>query len=259
IRHSRAAGQRSKDMYGLPVALVWGPRPADEVVRILDEFAADFRTGRLDVARSCALAMLGRFDDATRLTQPAVARLRERGENTYADAWLAEVAALRGEYGLAIRHGLETVGGFEPEAQRGFAVFFGARVGRWLCEEGRFDEAELLAHRGRELELQEAKWLWRQVQARVDASRGLHAEAETLAREAVVLTERTDAPTWQGEAFLDLAAVLAAAGRREEAVEAFEEALDRYSRKKNLAMVAQVESRLETLRRAPAKGAGALG
>jgi tetratricopeptide (TPR) repeat protein len=246
-------------MYGLPVALVWGPRPADEVVETLDQLAADFRTARLDIARSCALAMLGRFDDAARLAEPAAARLRELGEGAYAGVWLAEIAALRGEYGLAVRHGLKMLEAFEAEAQRGFVVISGARVGRWLCEEGRFDEAEKLAHRGRELELLEAKWLWRQVQARVDASRGLHAEAEALAREAIGLTELTDALTWQGEAFLDLAVVLAAADRTDAAVEALEQALNRYGRKNCLAMVAQVESQLETLRGARAKGAGALG
>jgi hypothetical protein len=42
--------------------------------------------------------------------------------------------------------------------------------------------------------------------------------------------------------------VLAAAGRADEAAEALEQALDRYERKKNLAMVAEVRPRLEALR-----------
>ena len=42
--------------------------------------------------------------------------------------------------------------------------------------------------------------------------------------------------------------MLATAGRVEEAAEAYEQALDRYGRKKNLAMIAQVERRLEALR-----------
>ena len=42
--------------------------------------------------------------------------------------------------------------------------------------------------------------------------------------------------------------MLAAAGRTEEAAPTLEQALDRYERKKNLAMVAQVRPRLESLR-----------
>jgi len=42
--------------------------------------------------------------------------------------------------------------------------------------------------------------------------------------------------------------VLVAAGRTDEAAEALAQALDRYERKKNLAMVAQVHPRLEELR-----------
>jgi hypothetical protein len=48
----------------------------------------------------------------------------------------------------------------------------------------------------------------------------------------------------QGDALCDLADVLEAAGRRDEAAET----LERFERKKNLAMVAQVRSRLEGLR-----------
>jgi hypothetical protein len=42
--------------------------------------------------------------------------------------------------------------------------------------------------------------------------------------------------------------VLACGGRDEEAAAALEQALDRYERKKNLAMLTQVRSKLEALR-----------
>ena len=90
--------------------------------------------------------------------------------------------------------------------------------------------------------------LWRQVQALVHAHRGEHAQAEPLAREAVAISEPTDALNFQGDALCDLAEVLAAAGRVEEAGVALAQALERYERKKNLAMVAQVQPRLEALR-----------
>jgi thioredoxin-like negative regulator of GroEL len=77
--------------------------------------------------------------------------------------------------------------------------------------------------------------------------RGKHADAESLAREAVSILASTDALNNQGDALCDLAEVLAAASRTEEAADALEQALDRYGRKKNLAMVAQVCLRLEAL------------
>ena len=90
--------------------------------------------------------------------------------------------------------------------------------------------------------------LWRQVQARVHAHRVEPAEAERLAREAVAIAEQTDALNYQGDALCDLAEVLAAADRRDEASQALEQALERYERKKNLAMIAQVHQHLDALR-----------
>jgi hypothetical protein len=86
------------------------------------------------------------------------------------------------------------------------------QLGRSLCALGRYDEAEPLAWLGRELGGQQdfaTQMLWRQVQARVDAQRGEHAQAERLAREAVAIGERTDALNSQGDALCDLAEVLA--------------------------------------------------
>ena len=122
------------------------------------------------------------------------------------------------------------------------------QLGRSLCALGRYDEAEPLARLGRELGSEHdfaTQMLWRQVQARVDAHRGEHAQAERLAREAVAIGERTDALNSQGDALCDLAEVLAAAGRGDEAAAALEQALERYERKKNLAMVSHVHRRFE--------------
>jgi tetratricopeptide (TPR) repeat protein len=90
--------------------------------------------------------------------------------------------------------------------------------------------------------------LWRQVQARIHAHRGERAPAERLAREAVEIGEGTDALNYQGDALCDLAEVEAAAGKAVEAAATLEQALDRYERKRNLAMTAHVRERLAQLR-----------
>ena len=90
--------------------------------------------------------------------------------------------------------------------------------------------------------------LWRQVEALVHARRGHQTQAEQLAREAVAITARTDALNNQGDALCDLAEVLQAAGRSDEAAATLAQALERYEHKKNLAMSAQVRDRLAELR-----------
>lgn len=88
--------------------------------------------------------------------------------------------------------------------------------------------------------------VWRQVQAMVDAHRREHVEAEALAREAVAFGEQTDALNDQADALCDLAEVLRAGGKHAEAAGALVQALDRYERKKNLAMARQVRAGLRT-------------
>ena len=83
------------------------------------------------------------------------------------------------------------------------------------------------------------------------ARRGEHAEAEQIAREAIAIGENR-LLNGQGDAYADLAEVLLLGGKPDEAAAALEQALDRYERKKNLAMAAQVRARLAALREAPA-------
>jgi len=84
--------------------------------------------------------------------------------------------------------------------------------------------------------------------ARSFTTRGEHAQAEPFAREAVALSEQTDGLNCQGDALCDLAEVFAHAGRSEEAATTLTHALERYERKKNVAMGAHVRDRLVALR-----------
>ena len=63
------------------------------------------------------------------------------------------------------------------------------------------------------------------------------------------MAHRSDGLNLQGEALSDLAEVLQAAGRRDEAAEALIQALDRYERKRNLVQAAFVRERLAALER----------
>ena len=84
--------------------------------------------------------------------------------------------------------------------------------------------------------------------ARVAAAPRRAGEAERLAREGVAGSEETDSLNDQSLALWDLAEVLATAGRADEAAAAFERALDRAERKKNLALARPVRERLAEVR-----------
>ena len=260
LRHLRLAGRQRPVLAALPRALVFGPRPADEALRTLDSVLPETPQPGTLLGRARLLAMLGRFDEAWALARPAAERARELGgllpeALDLGDGDLGEIAALAGDHATAAAHLRRACDTYERAGDRAHLSTLAPQLGRSLCALGRYDEAEPLAQLGRELGDEQdlvTQMLWRQVQARVHAHRGEHAEAERLAREAVEIAERTDGLNLQGDALCDLAEVLAAAGRSDDAADALEQALDRYERKKNLAMVAQVKPRLEALRADPA-------
>ncbi|HET7352889.1 MAG TPA: tetratricopeptide repeat protein, partial [Gaiellaceae bacterium] len=139
---------------------------------------------------------------------------------------------------------------FEAGGRSAELSTYAPKLGRVLCARGLYDEAELLAERGRALGAPEDVWtqaLWRQTKALVHSARAQHAEAVQLAEEAVDWFARTDCLLRQGDAYCDLAEVLEAAGRREEAVAAWREALDRYERKGIVPLARLVRERLASL------------
>jgi class 3 adenylate cyclase/tetratricopeptide (TPR) repeat protein len=245
--HFQRAGRPAFGLGGLPHALVLGPRPADEALRTLDSALPANPHPSALLRRAGLLAMLGRFEEAWELALPAGERARELNGDASGENHLAEIAALAGEHATATGYLRRYCEMLERHGNRAWLSTYAPTLGRSLCALGRYDEAGPLARLGRDLGNEHdrtTQMLWRQVQARVHAHRGEHAEAERLAHEAVAIAERTDALNLQGDALCDLADVLAAAGRGDEAGEAFEQALERYERKKNLAMVAQVHQHL---------------
>jgi class 3 adenylate cyclase/predicted negative regulator of RcsB-dependent stress response len=249
LHHARLAGRRRNDLYYLAPALALGPRPADEALQALDAALSDVPPPGPQLVRAYLLAMLGRFDEAWAIAREQTERLREMGGIGH--AWVPWMARLEGDEASAARDFRTICDSLETHGQSAFLSTYAPELGRSLCALGRYDEAEPLAQLGRELGNEQdatTQSLWRQVQARVHAHRGEYADAERLAHEAVHIAEQSDALNFQGDALCDLAEVLATAGRTDEATDALEQALERYERKRNLAMVAQVRPRLDELR-----------
>jgi tetratricopeptide (TPR) repeat protein len=235
---------------GLPMALRLGPCPADEALEKLDSILPPNPEPDLLMIRAALLAMLGRFDEAWSVGLPAAERWRELGGEAEHDDRLAEIAEFAGDHSKAAEYLRGMCDMLERRDSRGYLSTYAPMLGRSLCALGRYEEAEARAIQGRDLGAEDdfiTQMLWRQVLARVHAHRADYAEAERLARAAVAIGEQTDALIWQADALRDLAEVLAAAGLTEEAADALEQALDRYERKKNLPMAAQVRQKLQSL------------
>ena len=253
LEHAKLAGQLRTGLFWIEIALALGPIPAEEALGQLDRLLPERPAPYSLFTRAWLLAMLDRFDEAVPLARESNERQRELDGRRIGEIRLAEIARMAGDHEAAARHLQTLCAWLEERDQLGLLGTYVCLLGRELCVLGRFEEAEAAARRGREIGDDRDpldRHLWQQVQARVLAHRGEHEEAERLAREAVAALEPTDSLIFQGDAYWDLAEVLAAAGRSEEAEAALRAALDRYERKQNIPLARQVRERLRDIQAA---------
>jgi class 3 adenylate cyclase/tetratricopeptide (TPR) repeat protein len=246
LRHARRAGYEPRHLFNLEGALIHGPRPADEALRVLDAALPENPDPRSLQHRARLLAMLGRFDQAWPLAHEAGARYRELTGIDSGQS-LGDIASLAGDEEAAVGYLRAFCDWCEEHGQREWLSTYAPMCGRCLCALGRYDEAEPLAELGRKLGHEQdlgTQMLWRRVRALVQASRGEHVQARHLAREAVAISDRTDALNFQGDVLCDLAEVLHSAGRAGEATAALEQGLERYERKRNIARAKRARARL---------------
>jgi AAA ATPase-like protein/adenylate/guanylate cyclase family protein len=248
IAHARAAGPDDRT-WGLGVALSQGPRPAPDALASLDALLPDPPTATDQSVRCVLLAMLDRIDEAWELAVPAFERMRELDWEIGA-TWLAEIAEIAGDDATAAEYLQRACDAYEAGGNYPVLSTYWPLLGRHFCALGRYDEAEPLAAKGRELGAPEdvlTQAVWRGTQALLHSHRGDHAEAVRLARESVEFIGRSDSPSNQGYCLSILAEVLEEAGRQEEAVVAWREALDRYERKQVIPAARRVRDRLAAL------------
>ena len=231
-------------------ALIWGARPAAELLQIFDALLESdpHPAHRLD--RAVVLAMNDRIEEARSLAQVAEQQLAEYGGERMSDIHIAEMERLAGDTQVVaarLRIFCDDVRNRDVTAA---LSTYAPMLGRALCELGEFDEAEGLAAEGREFGDEEdpiTQALWRQVTALVQSHRGGHGDAERIAREAVAYTRQTDSPWVQADALCDLATVLQPAGRQDEAAAALEDAFELYERKGIIPLTRRTRERLALL------------
>jgi len=251
LLHARLAGEKWPYPGGTIFSLLAGSRPIAEVLPRLDALAEQYTHPRVDLYRAICLAMLDRTAEAQALGVAAAERFRELAGRS---PWFWELDEFAGDYAAAAEQLRDFCDYLTEQGRSATAAGYALTRGRMLCAVGRYDEAEQLAKQGRDFFEDDdpmAQSLWRRVAALVAAHREAHAEAERLAREALAYSHKTDSPRFQGDAYYDLAEVLAAAGRREDAAAAWQEALDRYERKGIIPLARRTRERLSALQETP--------
>jgi ATP/maltotriose-dependent transcriptional regulator MalT len=119
-----------------------------------------------------------------------------------------------------------------------------------LVEQGRFEEADRFATLTRSSAAEDdlaSQVLWRSARARILTASGSAAEAESLAREAIALVERTDDVNMHADTLVVLAAVLAAADRADEASRVLDRAISLYAAKGNVVAEGAARRRRDAL------------
>jgi class 3 adenylate cyclase len=232
------------------VALLYGPRPVSEVLPIFEARAETYRHPgtRLDLA--VFLAMSDRIDEARALAQAAEDQLREFGSERIANQHMADIERIAGNAQAEADRLRVHCDDFRVRGVTAALSYYAPMLGRALCALGEFDDVERLAAEGREYGAETdpvTQALWRQVTALVQAHCGNHADAERFAREAVEYTLRTDSPWTQGDALCDLATVLEADGRIEDALAALRRALALYEQKEIVPVARRTRERLAAL------------
>ncbi|HEX5936265.1 MAG TPA: adenylate/guanylate cyclase domain-containing protein [Actinomycetota bacterium] len=261
----RAPGMRRRVRTEIAAQLVansyFGAIPVQEALDMLDR-GADLRGEGLSArahdlrVRGGVLGLAGRFDEARASFDEAEAIYDELGVpmmRVTTNQVVGETLRLEGRLEEAERVFRGMYEAYSSIGETGFNSTVCAVLANVLNDQGRFDEAETFARRSRELSAEDdfaSQSEWRTAQARVLAHRGEFEEAMRLVDEALAIAGGTDYLDWQGQAFEVRGLVLAAAGRRDDARAAYEEALDRFERKGNVVGAARVRERLGTPRSA---------
>ncbi len=247
IEHARRAGNErlaARSQAALALNSLQGPLPVPQGIAECERLlATGLRDRQLECNVMCALAQLramnGEIDVARALMRRSRAMLRDLGQGVFVASTgidLARVELQGGDLALAQREIRADCDFLAAKGETYFLSTLTALLARIVRDQGRDDEALALTRDAEAItapEDTESQALWRMVRAPILARAGDPAQAEQLAREALAQVRRTEAPILQGDALAELAAVLAAAGRGEEARATIAEAIALYAAKGN--------------------------
>ena len=261
VAEARQAGDRRQELVSLPTYALsagYGPTPVPEAIRICEQLLEQTADSRSAVALvHCVLAHLrglaGDIETAREHYRTSRSIYDELGMRLYGALVSLDSAPVEMLAGNAEAAERDLRVDYETLIELGDKSYLpttAALLAQALHELGRDEEAEQLTQVSEEHSFPDdvnSEVEWRCARARIKAGRGELEEAERLARDAVVKAMGTDFLEVQGNARLDLAEVLAHAGRTDEAAVEASDALAAYARKQCTASTARAVSRLTAL------------
>jgi ATP/maltotriose-dependent transcriptional regulator MalT len=233
-----------------------GPTPVAQAIERCEKLIADGLVDRqVECKVLCMLAQLramnGELEAARTLYQRARSTLRELGEGMLAASTGIDVALvelLGGDFALAERELRADYQFLRDKGETYNLSTIAALLSRLVRDQGRDEEAFTLSEVAERTAAEDdfdSQALWRSVRAPILARAGDLDAAEKLARTAVEFVARTEAPTLQADALTELATVLRATGRLEEARNVQSQAAVLYAAKGNVVSAARLAGLLD--------------
>jgi class 3 adenylate cyclase/tetratricopeptide (TPR) repeat protein len=260
--HAARTGDRHQEteaLARLAAALVYGPVPVEEALRRCEQLPERSRGDRRVeasalTARAGLEAMLGRFEGTAEQIDLAESMLEELGLSLIAlasEEVRADISLLAGDPGAAEHALRRTYDALDRAGERGMLSTTSAELAEALYQQGRLEEAQRYADVSEDAGASDdvaTQLVVRGVRAKLAARRGAFDEAERLGRSAVELAAPTEAPTFRGHAWMDLAEVLRLTDRQDEAAAALESAAEEFEAKGNVVSAARARDRLAAAR-----------
>jgi tetratricopeptide (TPR) repeat protein len=237
--------------------LYWGPTPVDEALADLAEL--DTRASLSSEGVYCRFgggvnALIGNYAVARELLERAreIEGLLGRLvlQDTVDGHFLGAIETEAGNFDIAETALLGAYERMIARGERGFSSTVAGHLGHLYVQMGRWADAERWGQITLDLAVlddMEAQSQGHAVLGRVHAARGEFGEAERLARRAVEIAAATDYLDRRGETLRDLAEVLLAAGRVDEAIDTLGEALETFESKGASAPAENVRLRLNEM------------
>ena len=257
-RNARSGRDEAQLLIWYLISAWYGPTPAREALArchdVLERTSSKQVEAVARVEMGALLALSGRFDEARRSWQQGVAVLGELGLPILAAGSSEErfgIELLAGDLPAAeavLRDACTTL---ERLGEKGFLSTRAACLGLCLARQDRPVEAEPFLELAEQLMPNGGDDVLNLVQlarAALSLARGSLGAAEEHARGAVAAIAHWDHPNLKGDSLVQLADVLRAAGRADEAVAAYSEALALYEQKENIVAAGRVTRSLAVLR-----------
>jgi len=239
MTHARLAGDErliARNAMGLSISTLLGPTPVPQAIERCEQMIADGISDRQAESKLlCTLAQLhamsGDFEKGRSLYRHGRSLLRELGQGVQAASTGIDLLAVELLAGDLVAAERDVMPDYEFLANAGETYFLStiaAMLSRVVRDLGRDEEALKLSKTAEAASAEddiESQALWRSIRAPIIARLGNLAEAESLARSAVALSQKTDAPHAQADSLSELAAVLMIAGRIDEARQAVDAAI----------------------------------